>query len=141
MVNDIPMVLRASMWKQYTSLMIMRVWFLISSCAPANSFQVGILGIIGMNLRSRSPDMMLFYLGVVPTFMAMILYSIIARRRGPIIYFFIFQIFMPMFSMWVAMKAFWAWINDNRGWGGPREGGAAGAAPAPAAPAQGATAV
>lgn len=130
MVNDIPMVLRADMWKKYTTLMFMRVYFLISSCAPANSFQVGILGIVSLSLRSRSPDSMLLYLTIIPAYCAMILYSIIARRRGPILYFFVFQLFMPIFSMYVAMKAFRAWLTDDRGWGGPRDAGGAAVQPA-----------
>jgi len=38
--------------------------------------------------------------------------------------------FMPVFSMYVTMKAFIQWKNDDRGWGGAREAGGPKATPA-----------
>lgn len=136
MVNDIPMLLTKKMWTKLTSLMVMRLWFLVSSCAPANTFQVGILAVVAMFMRDRSPDMSLLYLTVGPTFISMVIYSILCSRRGPILYYWVFQMFMPVFSMYVTMKAFNQWRKDERGWGGAREAGGPGATPAAAAAGQ-----
>jgi len=106
---------------------------LMMSYTPALGFQVGVLSCVEMWVRSRSPDMTLLYLTVIPTYLSLAIYGIICDRRGPILYFWAFEAVMPIFSMWVNIKTFFGWCKDERGWSGGRQGGAAPASDEPEA--------
>lgn len=121
-VNDTPMCLSPTMWKNYKGMMLLRLWTVIMTSVPANGFQVGLLSVLGMYLRGRVPDLGLVCLTVFPLYLSMLIYCLVLQRRGPIVYTWVFMLVMPLFNMYVGLKSCLQWRSGEKpGWEGGRE--------------------
>merc|ERR1719410_2421292 len=85
--------------------MALHVWTIVMTSVPANALQVALLSEFGMCLREREPDLSLLIMAVIPLYLLIMYYCLITRRRGPIIYYWVFMLFMPLFNMCMGIYA------------------------------------
>jgi cellulose synthase/poly-beta-1,6-N-acetylglucosamine synthase-like glycosyltransferase/peptidoglycan/LPS O-acetylase OafA/YrhL len=105
-VNDIPMCLSKEMWRKYPEMMSLHAWTLVMTSVPANALQVALLAEAGMCFRHREPDLTLLIITVVPLYLLVMYYCLVAQRRGPMIYYWVFMLFMPLFNMCMGIYAY-----------------------------------